>query len=122
MGGLPSACSADQRRRKLFPLVGRSKSLEVEEAATAEHGVGDSDNSPQPPQSPFVDLIPSEQVGVVAEVSEEPAQFPQGSGCGVEPTGDRPAGVLLGLEDAQAQGEERLLRMPVVEGTLDPNQ
>src|SRR5579862_319900 len=121
MGGLLSVRGADQRR-KFLPVGRRSKSFEVEEAATAEHGVGDSDNSPQPPQSPFVDLIPAEQVSVVPEVSEEPTEFPQGSGSGVEPTGDGPAGVLLGLEDTEAQGEKGLQRMPAVEGTLDPNQ
>jgi len=84
--------------------------------------VGDSDNSPQPPQGSLVDLVPAEQIGVIAEVPEEPTQFPQSSGSGVKPTGDRPAGVLLGLEDAQAQGEEGLLRMPAVLGALNPNQ
>src|ERR1700722_9998403 len=99
MGGLLPVHCADQSRRKFLPVGRRSKSLEVEEAATAEHGVGDSDNSPEPPQGSLVNFVPAKQIGVVAEVSEEPAQFPEGSGCGVEPTGDRPAGVLLKLED-----------------------
>src|ERR1700692_2240947 len=122
MGGLLPVRCADQRGRKFLPVGRRSESFEVEEAATAEHGVGDSDNSPQPPQSPFVNLVPAEQIGVTSEVSEEPTELPQGSGIGVEPTGDRPADILLGLEDDQAQGEEGLLRMAAVEGTLDPNQ
>jgi hypothetical protein len=97
MGGLLPIGRDDQRRRKFLPIGRRSKAFKVEEAATAEHGMGDSDNSPQTPQGSLVDLVPAEQVGVVAEVPEKPDELPQGSRSGVEPTGDRPAGVLLGL-------------------------
>ncbi len=40
----------------------------------------------------------------------------------MEPPGDGLSGALFGLEDGQAQGEEGLLRMPAIEGPLDPDQ
>src|SRR5579859_6670746 len=106
MGGLLPVRRTDQRRRQFLPVGSRSKAFKVEEAATAEHGMGDSDDSLEAPQGSLVNLVPAEQVGVVAEVPEKPAELPQGSWSGVEPARDRPAGVLLGLEDAQVQGEE----------------
>jgi len=79
MGGLLLGTHADQSCGEFLPVGSGSEPFEVEKAATAEHGVGDADNSAQPPQGLLIDLVPAEQVGVVAEVSEEPAEFPQGS-------------------------------------------
>src|SRR4029077_8385048 len=78
--------------------------------------------SPQAQQGSLVDLVPAEQIGVVSEVPQEPTELPQGPGCGVQPPGDRPAGVFVGFEDVQAQSKEGLLRMPSVESAVHPDQ
>jgi hypothetical protein len=37
-------------------------------------------------ESPLIDLILVEQVGVVAKITQEPIQFPEGSFGAIEPT------------------------------------
>src|SRR5579872_7317779 len=70
----------------------------------------------------FVNFIPTEQVGVVTEVTEEPMQFPKGSSAGVQATAKNLAGVLDWLKNRKSQDEERLVRMPAIEGLLDANE
>ena len=47
----------------------------------------DLDHTPQVDQGLVIDLILSEQLGVIAEIAQEPAQLPHGSGRAVEAAG-----------------------------------
>src|SRR3989442_4614754 len=113
---------ADQGRGQFFPLCCRSKSLEVEEGTAVQGCVGNPHDSTQTRQGFFIHLVSAEQVEVIAEVPQEPAELPHGLGGAVEPSGDALPDMFFRLEDAEAQGEEGLLRMPAIEDALDPNQ
>jgi hypothetical protein len=39
------------------------------------------------PNRSLVDSISAQQIRVVGEIAQEPAEFPQGSGSGIEPSG-----------------------------------
>ena len=52
----------------------------------------------QADQRAIIDFIVSQQFGVVAEVAQEPAQFPHRSGGAVEAAGDQASGQMLGLK------------------------
>jgi len=70
----------------------------------------------------FVDLVPSEQFGVIAKVVEKPAEFPQCALGAIEAPGEGKCLMGGGLEDAEAQGEEGFLRMPAIGSAFDPDQ
>src|SRR6266852_1884199 len=122
IAGLRAFAASQSCHRELFPLSRRGEPFKVQERTAVEGGAGGSDNPAQAQQSFFIDLVPAEQIGVVAEVAQEPVELPQGLGGTVKPSGHGFSGKLLGLEDGQAQGEERLLRVPAIERSLDPNE
>ncbi len=52
---------------------------------SAVHGdFADLDHAPQVDQRLVINLVLSQQLRVVAEVAQKPAQLPHGSGCAVE--------------------------------------
>jgi len=55
----------------------------------------------QADQRPIIDFVFSKQLGVVAEVPQEPAQLPHGSGGAVEAAGDQAPGEMLGLKHSE---------------------
>jgi hypothetical protein len=79
-------------------------------------------NSRETQQGFLIDFIPAEKIRVITEISQEPAKPPQGLRCAIKTARDGLAGMLFGFEDAEAQTEERLLRMPAVRSPLDPNE
>jgi hypothetical protein len=64
-------------RSKLLPISSRSESVEIQEGMTVHHGVRNANNALQAEQSFFVEFISSQQIGVVAKISQEPAQPPE---------------------------------------------
>src|SRR6266852_2969350 len=122
IAGLRAFAASKSCHRELFPLSRWGEPFKVQERTAVECGAGGSDNPAQAQQGFFIDLVPAEQIGVVAEVAQEPGELPQGLGRAIESSGDRLSGVLFGLEDGQAQGEARLLRVPPIEGSLDSDQ
>ena len=77
--------SADGFARKLFPLRFGSKGFEVLERPTVQSDMGCPDDSAELWQSLLINLILVEQVGVIAEITQEPIQLPEGSFGAVEP-------------------------------------
>src|SRR6266852_1699775 len=122
MAGLRAFAASKSCHPELFPLSHWGEPLKVQERTAVECGARGSDNPAQVQQSFFIDLVPAEQISVVAEVAQEPVELPQGLGRAIESSGDRLSGVLFGLEGGQAQGEEWLLRVPAIEGSLDSDQ
>ena len=87
-----------------------------------EAGKTGADDTPKIQERLFIDLISSKELGVVAKVVEEPTEFPKGALGAVEPPGEGKCFMGGGLQDAEAQGKEGLLRMPSIGGSFDPNK
>src|SRR5579864_1707348 len=69
-----------------------------------------------------VELVASEELGVIAEVAQEPAQLPQRFFGAIDPAGKQAADEMLGFEDGKLDGVEGLLGMPAVLRPLDADQ
>jgi len=87
----------------LFPLDGRREAVEIDQARAVHDRVADLDDTAEPDQAFLVDLIPAEQIGVMTEVTQKPVESPEGSGCAVEPTGNRVARKFFRFEDREAE-------------------
>ena len=84
--------------------------------------MGDPHDSPQAQQGFLIDFVSAHQVGVVAEIPQEPAEFPKSLRSAVEPTGEGTTLMFFWFENSEPQDEERPLRMPAVEGPIDADQ
>src|SRR5262249_24357561 len=84
-----SRCSRSLLRQgggQLGPLRCRCEALEVDEAAAVDGRMGDVDDPLEIDDRPLVDLLPTKQFLVVAEVSAEPGELPEGFRGAVKPT------------------------------------
>ncbi len=54
---------------------------------TVQDGVRDANNTLQPNERFLVEFISTQQIGVIAEIAQEPAQAPQSFWCAVDPAG-----------------------------------
>ena len=87
------------------------------------HGdFADLDHAPQIDQGLVVDLVLSQQLSVIAEIPQEPAQLPHGSGCAVQAAGHEAPGQMPGLEDGEADLVIGLLLVPAILGPIHPDQ
>ena len=82
----------------------------------------DLDHAPEIDQGLVIDLVLSQQVGVVAEVAQKPAQLPHCLGCAIQAAGHETPGQMLGLEDGEADLVIRLLLVPAILGSIHPDQ
>ena len=73
-------------------------------------------------QSSFVEFISAQQIGVVVEISKEPAQPPECFGCAVNPASEGMAVVFLGFNDRESHDIKRSGRVPSIKGSFDSNQ
>ena len=76
----------------------------------------------RPSKRLFIDFVSAHQIGVIAEIAQEPAELPEGLGSAVEPAGEGMALVFFGFENDEPQDVERSLRMPAIEGPIDADQ
>ena len=100
----------------------RRETIEIEQGSAVHDGVADLDDTAEADQVLVVDLIPSEQFGVVAEVAQKPVEFPQRSGRAVEAAGNRVSGEFFGFEDREAKEIERFSCIPPMMRSLDANE
>src|ERR1700730_19228221 len=114
--------AARYRSGEFIPFTGRGKPAEIEKAAAVQGGVGNPHDSSQAEQRLLIDFISAHQIGVIAEIPQEPAEFPKRFGSAVETTGQRTALTLSWFENSEPQNIERSLRMPAVEGPIDADQ
>src|ERR1700730_15404244 len=110
------------RNGEFVPFTGRGKPAEIEKAAAVQGRVGDPYDTSQAEQSFLIDFVSAHQIGVVAEIPQEPTEFPKRFGSAVETTGERTALTLSWFENSEPQNIERSLRMPAVEGPIDADQ
>ena len=68
----------------------------------------------------FIDLVSSEEFGVISKVSKEPTEFPECTLGAVEAPREGKCFMRGWFQDAEAQGKERLLGMPAIGSPFDP--
>jgi hypothetical protein len=66
MANLRAVC---HREREFFPLSGWRESVEVEEGAAVQRRVRDPEDPAETQQRLLIDLVPTHQILVIAEVS-----------------------------------------------------
>jgi hypothetical protein len=110
------------RNTQLFPLPCGSEPFEIEKGPSIQGGTGSSQDAGESNQGLFVDLISSHQILVIAEIPQEPGQFPEGLGGAIESSSKGMALQVFGFQDGEAKDEEGSLGMPAVEGSLDADQ
>jgi hypothetical protein len=89
--------------RSKVAATGRQARSRREQGSAVYDRVANLHDPEEPDQAFLVDLILSEQFGVVTEVAEKPVEFPQRSGRAVEAAGNRVSGKPFGLEDREAE-------------------
>ena len=112
MGHLPVACLG---HGELFPLTGWRKPAKIEERAAVQGGAGNPHDSSKADERLFVNFISAHQIGVVAKVPKEPAEFPQCFGSAIESTVEGAALMFSWFENDEPQNVERPLGVPAVE-------
>src|SRR4029077_15671587 len=70
----------------------------------------------------FVDLFTSEQLRVIKEIAQEPAELPQGFGCAIDPPRNYTPSEFGRLKDGEAEDVERFCRMPAILGPVDADE
>ena len=84
--------------------------------------VTDLDHATESDETLLLNLISPEQFGVIAEVAQEPGQFPEGFLGAVDATRNRASGQWLGLEDGEAEEVVRFVPVPAILSAVDPDQ
>src|SRR3984893_8640146 len=110
------------RNGEFVPFTGRGKPAEIEKAAAVQGRVGDPYDTSQAEQRLFIDFVSAHQIGVIAEIPQEPAEFPKRFGGAVETTVEWTALMFSWFKNGEPQNVERALRMPAVEGPIDTDQ
>src|ERR1700722_10735327 len=100
--------------RDEFPFSGRRKSFEVDKSAARKGSFRGAHYTNEAEQSFFIHLVAAEQVRVVAEVPKKPVQFPERLLGAVDSSRNFLGGKITGLENREAENEERLLRVPTI--------
>jgi hypothetical protein len=100
----------------------QEQSIEVQQGNTVADNTADLDNTREPDKSLVLDLIVTEQLGVVAEIPQEPTQFPKCFRCAIDPASDRPRREFLWLLNREADEVIRFACFPEVLCALDAHQ
>jgi hypothetical protein len=70
----------------------------------------------------LIHLVSVEQIGVIAEITQEPIQLPEGSFSAVQPPREGSSYKRLRLQNNKANRQKRFLRMPAIRSGIDSNQ
>src|SRR5579862_5715025 len=108
--------------RKGLPLSGRRERFQVLIGMPAYPGEGSPNDPEQVQQRLFIDLIAIEEIQVVAKVTKEPVEFPEGTFAAVNPARKRSRLRGCRLQDCEAQSQEGLLWMPAIGCSFHTNQ
>ena len=84
--------------------------------------MADLDHPCQTHKLGFVDLITSQQFGVLAEIPQEPVQFPQGSRAAIDPARKDLPGKPPGLTNGQSERVVSPQCLPLKLRSLHTNQ
>ena len=83
--------------RKRRGVASGGKAVEAEQGSAVEDDVADLDHSREADELTFVHLIATQQLGVVAKVTQEPVQLPQGFLIAIDPAGNDVVSGAVGL-------------------------
>ena len=89
------------KRSTVLPTTRRRKAVEIEQRSAVYDGVADLDDAAKADQVLVVDLIVTQQLGVVAEVAQKPVELPQRFRRAVETSGKECAGECFGSRTAK---------------------
>jgi Helix-turn-helix len=78
--------------------------------------------SPQVDQSLVINLVLCQQLGVLAEVAQEPAQFPHRPGRAVDTSDHETLDQMFGLEHGETDLVIRFMLVPAILGPIQPVQ
>jgi len=70
----------------------------------------------------YFHLIPAEQLRVVAEIAQRPAELPQGLGRAIESAGEGAPSYRLRFDNGEPNDVKRLLALPRVPDLIDSDQ
>jgi hypothetical protein len=70
----------------------------------------------------LIDLISAKQFGVIAKVAKKPGELPKCTLCAIQPTCERNSLKSSWLQNAEPNGKERLMGMPLVGSSFDTDQ
>ena len=76
----------------------------------------------EPGHSLVVNLVSPEQIGVIAEVAQEPAEFPQRFGSAIDAGGKAACGELSGLFDRKDESQKGFVSVGAIGGFLDADE
>src|SRR5713101_4172518 len=106
----------------LLPLSCRGKSLEVKKGPVMQGRVGNANDSSEIEESFLINLVLTEQIGVVAKISEKPVELPQRPFCAIQPACERASCERLGFQDNKSNQPKWFLRMPAIGSPLDTDE
>src|SRR4029077_14579805 len=92
------------------------------EGAAIQGGAGNSHDSSKADEDLFVHFVSTHQIGVVAKVPQEPAEFPECLGSAVQTAVEGTALMFSWFENGEPQNVERPLRMPTVEHPIHADE
>jgi hypothetical protein len=107
---------------KLFPISRGSESIEIQKGMTVQDGMRDTNNTLQPNERFLIEFISTQQISVIAEIAEEPAEPPERFGCAIDPSSECMVLVFFGFENRQSHEIERSGRMPTIERTFHTDE
>src|SRR5271157_2743507 len=114
-------CS-DGSRSEFFPIACRCESFEIQKRPAIACGARGLEDSPKANQRFLIDFVSKEQVMFIAEIPQEPIQFPQSLRRAIEPTGEGLARQFHGLHDRELEAKERFLAVPTIGGLRNPDE
>jgi len=79
-------------------------------------------DSPKVQERLIIYFIAAEEVGVVAKISEEPVELPEGSFGAVQPSREGSCCKLFRLENDKANGQKWFLGVPAIRSGIDSNE
>src|SRR5207302_9846304 len=91
------------RGGQLLPLARRSKAMKVEQGSAVDGGMADRHDPSKSGQGLLVDFLASEQVRIVEEIAEEPAEFPQCFCSAIDAPRNHPLGEFVRFKDREAE-------------------
>jgi hypothetical protein len=99
---------------KCLPLSGRGKRIEVLVRMAVQFGEACPNDPPKIEESFFINLVSTEQFGVIAKITKKPGELPERTFRTVEASrkGERFKGSRF--ENGEANGEEGFLGMPTI--------
>src|SRR5438477_12392692 len=95
--------------REFFPACSRCKAVEAEVSNAVHHGTADLYYSPEVEQNLVIDLILSQQFGVIAGIAQKQVQLPHCPERAIEAPRYESAGQMFGLEHGEGDFVIRFL-------------